>query len=340
MQNYVYPWAVRKIANKARALVQLYGPPAIKRRIWDMEFSSGRWNDLLKTPGDCVYSFVEKYCREGNILDLGCGSGNTGSDLSPSAYHAYTGVDVSAVAVQKAIATAQQNNRERKNQYFQSDVKSYLPTDNYDVILFRESIYYIASRDIKRVLDRLAQYLKPGGVFIVRMSDRFRYKSIAELIESDYDVLDRFIPDGVETDSSAFSMSEITDARMLAGKLREPSHNDLVSAFLRKLLSPGTRDLLSKGVVNSDLQLKRVLWQELDGIIRSTALYDANRFSNTPLSPETQKLREQNPRGEKLIRLNRRLLEDAYPQEIYRNLRTIVLVFQKRAMIPAHSQLG
>jgi len=88
--------------NPIHALCKRYGPPFLKRKIWDREFSSGKWGtgDLA----DChsaIIPVLEKYARGGNILDLGCGWGKTGLVLDPSTYSEYLGVDISDVAVDR-----------------------------------------------------------------------------------------------------------------------------------------------------------------------------------------------------------------------------------------------
>src|SRR5437870_1451228 len=95
-------YLLQKIRNVSRGLVQLYGTERMKRVLWNSEFSGGRWSCLDNTTGDCLYPYVEKYARNGNILDLGCGSGNTGVELDPAAYRHYTGVDISDAAVEQA----------------------------------------------------------------------------------------------------------------------------------------------------------------------------------------------------------------------------------------------
>jgi len=45
------------------------------------------------------------------------------------------------------------------------------------------------------------------------------------------------------------------------------------------------------------------------------SIYDQERFSEVDLSPQTRGLLSRDPQGEELARLNRLLLEDAYPKE-------------------------
>ncbi len=84
----------RKLRNVARVMVQRYGTADMKKRLWDSEFSSGRWDCLDNMPYDCVYPYVEKYAGKCSILDLGCGPGATGNELGSDRYSSYTGVDL------------------------------------------------------------------------------------------------------------------------------------------------------------------------------------------------------------------------------------------------------
>jgi SAM-dependent methyltransferase len=174
-------------------LIKRWGGAAAKRLLWDQEFANGQWDYLESTPDDPIYGCLEKYARQGSILDLGCGSGNTGNELEWAKYGSYTGADVSSVAVDKAQARSRQNGRAAKNEYVCADIESYEPAKAYDVILFRESIFYIPVRKIRPTLDRYARHLKPGGVFIVRMCDREKYAAIVATIQTHYRVIDQVL---------------------------------------------------------------------------------------------------------------------------------------------------
>jgi len=163
----------------------------LKRRLWNREFAAGRWDFIERTPGDPVYQCVEKHCKQGSILDLGCGSGNTGCELDVKAYHDYTGVDISEVALKKARQRSAAVQRAGRNRYVQSDILTYVPDRSYDVILFRESIYYIPQGRIKGLLNRYSNYLKPGGVFIVRWHDSGSGQRIPEVVGAGYKVLEQ-----------------------------------------------------------------------------------------------------------------------------------------------------
>jgi SAM-dependent methyltransferase len=190
-----------KARNVLRGVVQAYGSQRLKKRLWDREFGEGRWDCLDATADDCVYPYLAKYANGGRILDLGCGSGSTSNELAATAYGAYTGVDISEVALEKARRRSHANGRAGKNQYFQSDIITYVPSQPFNVILFRDSIYYVPSGKITDVLNGYAKYLEMNGVFIVRLaSGTSKYKPVVDGIERSFDVVEKHVsmdPDAV-----------------------------------------------------------------------------------------------------------------------------------------------
>lgn len=161
----------REGAEYRPRLLQSYGPENIKRYLWNREFLVGRWNCLDKTAGDCIYAYIEKYARHGSILDLGCGSGNTAAELASDSYAEYVGVDISDVAVEKATIRGVETGSHGKTTYVQADISAYEPSHLFDLILFRDSLYYIPRPRIAPMLQRYAGFLSPGGCFVVRMWD-------------------------------------------------------------------------------------------------------------------------------------------------------------------------
>jgi SAM-dependent methyltransferase len=195
-------YLAEKVRNTLRRLLQHYGTENVKKHLWNNEFSRGRWDCLDRTPGDYVYSYVEKYASNGSILDLGCGSGSTGNELDETSYRHYRGVDISDVAIEKARRRTEENHRVEKNRYCQADIFGYVPTQQYDVILFRDSIYYIPRGQIIAMLDRYSQFLKEGGVFIVRITNGSddKFKTIVDTIESNFEVKEKYVferPDAI-----------------------------------------------------------------------------------------------------------------------------------------------
>jgi 2-polyprenyl-3-methyl-5-hydroxy-6-metoxy-1,4-benzoquinol methylase len=184
-----------------RGFLLSYGPSTLKRRVWDKEYAEDKWHFADHTVGDCVYAALEKYAASGDILDIGCGSGNTGTEMEESTYRSYLGVDISEEALNKARKRSAESGRQGKNSFECADFLSYTPGRRFDVILFRESLYHVPPNKIKSTLDRYAAHLKEGGVLIVRMftADRktsetkHRPLSMFATIESEFEVVDRTV---------------------------------------------------------------------------------------------------------------------------------------------------
>lgn len=92
---------VVSVSQKLRGLIHRYGSPKIKRRLWNSEFSFGRWDCLDDMREDCLYPLLESYADGRSVLDLGCGPGTTANEIN-ARYTWYTGVDTSEVALTKA----------------------------------------------------------------------------------------------------------------------------------------------------------------------------------------------------------------------------------------------
>ena len=184
---------VRRVRDRMRDLLQTHGTSATKQKLWDGEFANGRWDVLDTTTDDCVYSRIEKVAHGGSILDLGCGSGSTANELDEESYGEYVGVDISEVAIAKAQKRTEANGRVHKCRFLQGDVTGFEPTKKFDVILFRDSIYYIKRPLVLATLMRYSQWLREGGVFIVRIWDgRGKLKEFADIIKRNFDIVEEY----------------------------------------------------------------------------------------------------------------------------------------------------
>jgi len=121
-----------------------------------------------------------------------------------------------------------------------------------------------------------------------------------------------------EYGAPAFSAGDIADLPALANKLKQPPQDDAVSQYLASQLAQGTRNLLTNYMGGAAAQLQQALAHDLNRIVRSGLLYEAQRFTNVTLSARTRRLLEQRPEGLDLMRLNRRLLLEVYPLEMSR----------------------
>ena len=113
-----------------------------------------------------------------------------------------------------------------------------------------------------------------------------------------------------------FSANDLTDLPELARKLTEGS--DAIAAFLREQLDAPAKTSLAAFAPTeaSAKELTSALVKNLNRLVGGASVYDAARFQNVRLRPATDALRRKNPSGQDLARLNRVLLEDAFPHEL------------------------
>jgi SAM-dependent methyltransferase len=159
----------KRSGNFISSFLKNYAPSKIKKILWEKEFSGNKWNFIDNTVGDCVYPHLEKYAQSGDILDLGCGPGNTANELVENTYRSYIGVDISEAALAKAVRRTKKTGRADKNSFVCSDFLGYTPAQEFDVILFRESMYHVPYGKVLKILEKYSKYLKKSGVFIVRL---------------------------------------------------------------------------------------------------------------------------------------------------------------------------
>jgi SAM-dependent methyltransferase len=119
--------------------------------------------------------------------------------MAETSYRSYLGVDISEAALAKARRRSQECGRQNKNSFECGDFLTYVPTGQYDVILFRESMYHVPLGKVKATLDRYSTYLKDGGVFVVRLfassadstEDKYRPTAMLKIMESEFDVVEK-----------------------------------------------------------------------------------------------------------------------------------------------------
>ncbi len=111
----------------------------------------------------------------------------------------------------------------------------------------------------------------------------------------------------------SFNSSDLRDPRDLLLKLQEPK--DPVSLYIRKQLSYDARRMVDEydPFEQPSDTLKNTLAGELNTILQKPSFYDEERFAQAPLTGEIRKLISRNPKGAERTRLNRLLLEEAYP---------------------------
>ncbi len=121
--------------------------------------------------------------------------------------------------------------------------------------------------------------------------------------------------------ANEISMGDISLLASFVSKMKRT--NDPLAVYLNSQFSPTTKQALSNyPIINPNPQVVEAeLAQDLSKIIGKRSIFEEQRFSGVKLRPITRQILSQNPEliSFSLARLNRLLLEDAYPNEIYRN---------------------
>lgn len=126
-----------------------------------------------------------------------------------------------------------------------------------------------------------------------------------------------YIGDKVEkhrrTYTSYFKESDFKDIASLKKKLNQSTP---LANYIRQNLDAETVKLLS---ANDDTRLKKALAKDLNKLLEKELIYETNRFAGINLTRRTQRFIAQNPQSHTRIRLNRILLEEAFPDEIVKS---------------------
>ena len=95
--------------------------------------------------------------------------------------------------------------------------------------------------------------------------------------------------------------------------------SDGVSSYINTVLSNELKSQMAVYSAATDRDVRTALLRELNGKIISTEtpLYDQTRFRNVTLRKVTKELLDKKPKGYDLARLNKLLIEDAYPSVLY-----------------------
>jgi hypothetical protein len=115
---------------------------------------------------------------------------------------------------------------------------------------------------------------------------------------------------------STFTVGDLKDPSTFAAKLKHPT--DGVSRFIHDRLSGATgRELANwQWPMGVPASLRESLIKDLNALVRGTSLWDDSAFAGMTIRTETRNALEPKPHGEGLARLNRLLLEDAYPLDL------------------------
>jgi 2-polyprenyl-3-methyl-5-hydroxy-6-metoxy-1,4-benzoquinol methylase len=181
-----------RVANRARKLLSMvtpYEPMGQGKKLLDTQYASAEW-DYLRSIGEAPrFGVVSAYCRQlgsdGSLLEVGCGEGFLLEQLDRSRYAHFTGVDISAVAIDRARKLEDQ-----RTTFVCSDAEGYVPDRNFDLIVFNEVLEYFD--DPLALVQRYDPFLAEQGHVIVSMFagiETTRTRRIWKRLAGVYDVV-------------------------------------------------------------------------------------------------------------------------------------------------------
>jgi len=116
--------------------------------------------------------------------------------------------------------------------------------------------------------------------------------------------------------TSWFTGDDFTKLPDLISQLH--SSQDPLSRWLFQKLSKGTQALITGK--SDEAQLRAALADDFNRLIDQPPIYNTNRFARVKISDYLRDFIDQNPQGDTRVRLNRLLLEAAYPDDIAKSI--------------------
>lgn len=159
------------------------------------------------------------------------------------------------------------------------------------------------------------------------------YSNLVQLLEIAPVSLDIYVPSRVAVDRTSLgtprsnftplyvndatlSRGQVLDFPSLAGRLKQK--NRTFDTWLVANLSSSTQGALESYFVQrlEEEAISRLLLREINQLLLGPSIYEKKRCAGITLQSETETLISRNPQGRDLRRLNRLLVEDAYPTEV------------------------
>ncbi len=130
-----------------------------------------------------------------------------------------------------------------------------------------------------------------------------------KILDNTFDSLGEKIEKERRIGTSWFEKNQFTDIENLQRKLSQQEHPFF--AYLFAKLSPKTKSLLSEQYQPA---LAQALAEDLNRLIETERIYLPARFDHIKLSEHSRRFIKEDPKGHTLVRWNRLLLEDVFPE--------------------------
>jgi SAM-dependent methyltransferase len=165
----------------------------------------GRFENILYKAiynlGDDYYNYLQKNCKDKDVLDYGCGVGNTAKKISKCGPKKITGIDISKISIEKAIKEAKLLNLNVEYKVDNCEETS-LDSQSYDIIYGAGILHHLklekCIEEINRILkkDGKMVFMEPLGTnplinIYRKMTPNSRSEDEHPLIKSDFKFLNK-----------------------------------------------------------------------------------------------------------------------------------------------------
>ncbi|OIN55959.1 class I SAM-dependent methyltransferase [Arsenicibacter rosenii] len=179
------------------------------RSRWNYQYERGSWDGLEKLdelPRFSIIAGLIQFLKPDApaILEIGCGEGILAQRIGRNAYSSFIGTDVADAAIQRA------NERfgDDKTVFEAVDMNDYTTSQQFDVIIFNESLYYLRPM-AEKLAGQYIPMLKPGGIMIISLNTGPHADGETKwnLIDTLFDTLDKTL---VETTKNGWIVKTLT----------------------------------------------------------------------------------------------------------------------------------
>ena len=161
-------WLARKVAAWEERHQRRDAPTS--KDAWEREYDHGDWRFLQGDEEAERYGWlVERIDRRlvpVSVLDVGYGEGVLLARSRPRELQAYTGVDLSEVAISSARES------HPKADFVVAAAEDFAPPPTYDLVVFNEIVYYL--RDPIGEVERYLQFVAEGGELLLSVFESTR----------------------------------------------------------------------------------------------------------------------------------------------------------------------
>jgi trans-aconitate methyltransferase len=124
----------------------------------------GEGDDFVRFALLC--GLLQKYSRDGSVLDVGCDTGTLSAFLGNNRY---TGIDARMQAIETAKRLFPHST------FICARAEDWIPGQMFNVIVFNESLYYL--QDFVAALEKFHRCLYPGGLLAISIYKNPRWFS-------------------------------------------------------------------------------------------------------------------------------------------------------------------